>query len=186
MSDETIKLTADVVALAEYDGVTWILLIQRDDEPYTGCWALPGGHVDSGEDATDAARRELAEETNVTVSHSDLTPMGAYHAVGRDPRGRYVTIAYLTEFAGHLPQATAADDARQAEWIPIDRVFSRLLDPLPLAFDHGQIIQEALLGDYPKPPTTNGTNADSPVVNVNHGGSVGIQAGHIHDRRINL
>src|SRR5699024_3612765 len=69
MSDQTIKLTADVVALAEYDGVTWILLIQRDDEPYTGCWALPGGHVDTGEEADDAARRELAEETDVTVNH---------------------------------------------------------------------------------------------------------------------
>lgn len=186
MSDETIKLTADVVTLAEHDGVTWILLIQRNDEPYKGQWALPGGHVDTGEDAADAARRELAEETGVTVAHSDLTPTGAYHAVGRDPRGRYVTVTYLAEFEGQLPHATAADDARTAEWIPIDRVFSQLIEPLPLAFDHGQIIQDTLLGDYPKPPTTNGPHASSPVVNVNHNGSVGIQAGHIQDRRINL
>jgi 8-oxo-dGTP pyrophosphatase MutT (NUDIX family) len=41
-----------------------MLLVRRCD---TGDWELPGGHVDPGESAPDAAVRETAEESGVTV-----------------------------------------------------------------------------------------------------------------------
>ena len=41
-----------------------MLLIKRNDHPYIDTWALPGGFVDIDEDITDAAYRELKEETN--------------------------------------------------------------------------------------------------------------------------
>src|SRR5690606_4479362 len=46
MPDETIRLTADVVAIApDADGLEHVLLIRRRWAPYEGHWALPGGHV---------------------------------------------------------------------------------------------------------------------------------------------
>ena len=41
-----------------------LLLVRRCD---TGDWELPGGHVDPGESAFDAAGRETAEESAMTV-----------------------------------------------------------------------------------------------------------------------
>ncbi|MFI2318391.1 DNA hydrolase [Streptomyces sp. CB00072] len=126
--DETIRYTADVVLLA----AGYVLLIKRRWAPHAGSWALPGGHVDAGEASLQAAVRELKEETGITVPAKALRQVGAFDAPGRDPRGRYVTVAYtapLTE-----PTApTALDDAADARWWP--------LTALPdLAFDHAAIL----------------------------------------------
>ena len=43
------------------------LLIQRAKQPAIGLWSLPGGKVEWGEKLEDAARRELLEETALTV-----------------------------------------------------------------------------------------------------------------------
>lgn len=139
MSDETIHLTADVVAVAsDVDGLEHVLLIRRRWAPYDGHWALPGGHVDTGEAVRTAAARELAEETGLALAEDRLVDLGAWHAPGRDPRGRYVTVAYRADLP-HRATTTAADDATDAGWWPADA-----LDGLPLAFDHRQIITTAL------------------------------------------
>ncbi|MGW3427943.1 NUDIX domain-containing protein [Streptomyces melanosporofaciens] len=131
--DEIIKLTADVVAV---DPTGRVLLIQRADEPFTGYWALPGGHVDAGEDIPAAAIRELAEETGVRLTLDDLHELGTWGAPGRDPRGRYVTVAYRVT----VPTGTkvvAGTDARRAGWFPIDDL------PSTIAFDHAEILRAA-------------------------------------------
>ena len=46
-----------------------MLLVRRCD---TGDWELPGGHVDPGESASDAAVRETAEESGITVEITGL------------------------------------------------------------------------------------------------------------------
>jgi len=46
-----------------------LLLVRRCD---TGDWELPGGHVDPGESASDAAVRETAEESGITVDITGL------------------------------------------------------------------------------------------------------------------
>ena len=42
-----------------------VLLVQRGKRPYEGFWSLPGGEIQWGETAADAARRELKEETGL-------------------------------------------------------------------------------------------------------------------------
>jgi 8-oxo-dGTP diphosphatase len=129
---ETIRFTADVVAMTP-DGR--VLLIERGWDPYEGAWALPGGHVDEGETSRDAAARELAEETGVHVAVDDLVQIGAFDQPGRDPRGRYVTVAYLARVPADT-QAVAGDDARDARWWPADSL-------PPIAFDHADILAAA-------------------------------------------
>ncbi|WP_163549729.1 NUDIX domain-containing protein [Candidatus Frankia nodulisporulans] len=133
---ETVRLTADVVAFAPHRGVLHVLLIRRGFEPFAGRWALPGGHVDAGEQVETAARRELAEETGIAVDALRL--VGFYTAPGRDPRGRYVTGAYTTVLPD-MPAPVAADDATAARWLPVSDALAT-----GLAFDHAQIIRDAL------------------------------------------
>lgn len=136
VTHELAHLTADVVLFGtSAEGDPHVLLIKRRWDPFAGCWALPGGHVDTGEDTEDAARRELAEETGLTAG--SLTACGVYAEPGRDPRGRYVTFACTARLT-HLPRPTAADGAAEAAWIPLAD-----LPNLPLAFDHADIIRDA-------------------------------------------
>ncbi|MER5302240.1 NUDIX hydrolase [Streptomyces lasiicapitis] len=130
---ETIRLTADVVATTP-DG--YVLLIQRGDPPYKGEWALPGGWVDRGEKSDAAGARELAEESGVFVDPGDLVQIGAFDRPDRDPRGRFVTVAYRVGVPAGTRTA-AGDDADDARWWPVGEL-------PPLAFDHADIISAAL------------------------------------------
>ncbi|MFE4539626.1 NUDIX domain-containing protein [Streptomyces scopuliridis] len=130
---ETIRYTADVVTVTS-DGR--LLLIQRDWDPFEGDWALPGGHVDAGETSRAAAARELEEETGVRVAAEELRQIGVWDQPGRDPRGRYVTVAYLAVVPADT-KAAAGDDARTARWWRPDSL-------PPLAFDHADIVAATL------------------------------------------
>ncbi|MFB6840258.1 NUDIX domain-containing protein [Streptomyces sp. NPDC056361] len=129
---ESIRLTADVVVATE-DGR--VLLIERGWDPFKGRWALPGGHVDAGETSRQAAARELAEEAGVLVDPATLRQIGTWDAPDRDPRGRYVTVAYLAVVPADTT-AAAGDDATKADWWPYDSL-------PPLAFDHDAILDAA-------------------------------------------
>lgn len=59
------KPTANVFAERADDGR--LLLVRRARDPYKGCWDIPGGFVEDGEEAGDAAVRELLEETGLEV-----------------------------------------------------------------------------------------------------------------------
>lgn len=90
-----------------------VLLIKRDNEPFKGRWALPGGFVNENESLERAAGRELNEETG--LSGTRLEQLATFGDPGRDPRGHTVTIAYMT-FLVAPGKITAGDDARDAQW----------------------------------------------------------------------
>jgi len=141
---ESVRLTADVVLFAHLAGQRHVLLIRRSWQPYASYWALPGGHVDPGETTIAAARRELAEETGLTVPA--LVEVRVYSTPGRDPRGRYVSAVYTADLGtvGESAAApTAGDDAAEARWIPVAEVLTG--DRWPLAFDHRRIVTETHL-----------------------------------------
>ena len=111
-----------------------VLLIQRANDPYKDCWALPGGFVDMDEDLETAALRELQEETGVT--NVFVEQLYSFGAPGRDPRGRTISVAYFALVNLHKHPVQAASDAKKVEWFGIKK--------LPkLAFDHDEIMQVA-------------------------------------------
>jgi 8-oxo-dGTP diphosphatase len=112
-----------------------VLLIQRKKEPFQDMWALPGGFVEIDEDLPIAAARELEEETN--ISGVSLQQFRTYGKPGRDPRGRTISVVFWGRLAKKPDNARAGDDAGNLAWYPVRNL-------PPLAFDHLEIISEAL------------------------------------------
>ena len=57
-----------------------LLLVKRAIEPHFGKWSFPSGYVDRGEKVEVAARREVKEETTLTVKINKL--QGVYSGIG--------------------------------------------------------------------------------------------------------
>ena len=126
-------VTADCIVITK-EADAKVLLIQRGDDPYKGCWAFPGGFMNMDETTEQCAIRELEEETGMKVT--GLHQIGAYSKVDRDPRGRTVTVAYLVVIDKPLP-VIGQDDAAQAKWWPLSSIPQ-------LAFDHAEIMADAI------------------------------------------
>ena len=135
-------VTVDVVCCRYSDGRGQVALVRRAREPFAGAWALPGGFVNIGEDISDAARRELAEETGLKPIW--IEQFYCFGTPGRDPRGRTISVAYVAR-VDPTQTGRAADDAAQLRWFDME-------DLPTLAFDHDRIIKKArpALADWQK------------------------------------
>lgn len=128
-------LGTDILLFSKEQEETFVLLIERGNEPFKDFWAFPGGFVEEGESAEEAAVRELQEETNLRLNH--LEQLGAFTKPGRDPRGWIITIAFYAFVDRGQLTPQAGDDARTTQWFPLSN--------LPkLAFDHPEILNKAL------------------------------------------
>ena len=130
-------LTTDIILFSDYkDGEDLkVLFIKRKYEPFKNKWAFPGGFVEYNEELEEAAKRELEEETS--IKDVCLKQLGAFGRVGRDPRGRTVSVVYYANVNSSELFIKAQDDAKEAQWFSVNK--------LPeLAFDHAEIIAFAL------------------------------------------
>lgn len=127
-------VTADCVVMTR-ESEPKVLLIQRGNEPFKGCWAFPGGFMEMDETLEECAVRELKEETGIEVTEDDIMAFGTFSAVDRDPRGRTISKAYLVMVDKPI-EVKGQDDAAKAEWFNISE--------LPeLAFDHEEMFGHA-------------------------------------------
>lgn len=90
-----------------------VLLIRRGTAPRIGQWSLPGGRIEPGERAVDAALRELKEETGVEARIIGL--IDVVDGIFTDEGRHYVLIDYLAEWIGGVPHA--GDDAIDARFM---------------------------------------------------------------------
>ena len=99
-----------------------VLLVKRINEPDAGLWGFPGGHVDEGETALEAAVRELKEETGIVgralkyLTNVDLIEKNADGSI----RFHFLLAAVQCEYERGEP--TANDDVSASKWCPIGHV----------------------------------------------------------------
>lgn len=121
-------LTVDGVILV--DGK--IVLLKRNTKPFRGYWVLPGGRVEFGETVEEAVIREAKEETGLDTEIVKM--VGVYSNPKRDPRGHFVSIAYILKPLG----GEMKPDKREASSV---KYFGDL--PKKIGFDHRKIITDA-------------------------------------------
>ncbi len=97
-----------------------VLLVRRGRPPSQGDWSLPGGAQELGETAEAAARRELIEETALTVGPLRLA--GTVDSIHRDADGRVRYHYTILDFAARWQdgEPVAGGDVTAALWAPFD------------------------------------------------------------------
>lgn len=128
-------VTVDAAVFCLSGGKARLLLVERKKDPYKGQWAIPGGFIEMDEELEDAVTRELEEETG--LRGVPLEQLRAFGTVGRDPRGRQITVVFMGIIEGRVA-LRAGDDAAKAEWFDIARL------PTNMAFDHHRIARVAI------------------------------------------
>jgi 8-oxo-dGTP diphosphatase len=95
-----------------------VLLIRRGKAPRAGEWSLPGGRVEWGESAPQAALRELREETGVEAELLGLLDVvdGAFKGPDGALQAHYILIDYAARWTSGEP--AAGDDAAEARFWP--------------------------------------------------------------------
>lgn len=118
-----------------------VLLIQRGRPPRLGQWSLPGGGQMLGETVEQAARREVLEETGLTLARVEL--LTVVDLVERDAtdavRYHYTLVDFVAEAASG--KARAGDDAAAVGWFDAEGTASlglwhETLRIIGLARDH--------------------------------------------------
>jgi ADP-ribose pyrophosphatase YjhB (NUDIX family) len=96
-----------------------VLLVRRGQEPARELWSLPGGLVELGEDLEEALKREVEEETGLTVEILGVTAV--LDRIYRDRDGgipyHYVLIDFACGYARGEP--VPGSDSTAAEFVPL-------------------------------------------------------------------
>jgi 8-oxo-dGTP diphosphatase len=92
-----------------------VLIAERGGGPGKGSWSLPGGKIEPGETAVEAALREVREETGLEVALAGL--LDVHNAIRTDSDGavlhHYVICVYYGRWVSGEPlAATDISDAR--------------------------------------------------------------------------
>lgn len=126
-------VTTDALVFDLAGGRARVLLVRRKNDPYQDHWAVPGGFIEMDEELVDAAARELAEETGLTGV--PLEQLRTFGTVGRDPRGRQITVVFTGIVEKGAETVRGGDDAAEARWFDIDDL------PANMAFDHAEVVR---------------------------------------------
>jgi 8-oxo-dGTP diphosphatase len=114
-----------------------ILLIKRNTRPFVGYWALPGGRMDPNETIEETVVREVKEETGLEVIIVDKIGEYVEKGVKDDIEYEYYPSCFVVRPVG-------GEIKRQESEIKDIELFSLNALPIPLAFEHENMIEDYL------------------------------------------
>jgi len=130
MKQKKLSASVDIVLMTLRDDALHVALYPRTKEPFAKARGLPGGSVDTGEDASlDATARRILREMGL-LKGACIEQLGTFSGAKRDPRGWSVSAAYL---------ALLPEDRFEGEHlVPVDPA------PRKMPFDHAAILKAAV------------------------------------------
>ena len=131
----------ELVVLSVVDGGFAVLLGKREQDPFIGQWALPGGvvRIDLDSDLDSSAQRVAKERLGLNVPY--LRHQCVVGGATRDPRAPWAISIVYRAYARHnefMPAAGKRLDALR--WSPVEEAIAEQ----NLAFDHCNLIQLAV------------------------------------------
>lgn len=112
------KPTANLLAERADDGR--LLLVRRGRDPFQGCWDICGGFVDDGEEAIDAAVRELREETGLEARITGF--VGVFGDRYGTDRGDHTCNLFWRGVVDDPDVAAPASDVSEIGWFAADQL----------------------------------------------------------------
>lgn len=100
------------------------LIQKRQGSHGEGTWSLPGGHLEFGESFEDTARREVKEETDLSIKNVRFAAVT--NDVFADENKHYTTVWVLSEWESGELKNMEPNKCTEQRWI----TFEELPDPL--------------------------------------------------------
>lgn len=105
-----------------------VLMGKRGDKPGKPCpnvWDTPGGRIEDNETTEEALRREIQEETGLTITGMRL--VSAYHHHGEGIQGLPgLNLCFEVKYSGEI---SAEDDLKKLEWVAPTKISQLELTP---------------------------------------------------------
>lgn len=97
-----------------------ILIVQRaDHDSYPGIWEMPGGGLDYGESPQAGVKREVFEETGLTVSV--LYPLGVVSGFS-SKKNHIIRIAHLCKLENENQQVQLSTEHSHYKWVDLNEI----------------------------------------------------------------
>ncbi|HKU82473.1 MAG TPA: NUDIX hydrolase [Candidatus Nitrosocosmicus sp.] len=114
-----------------------VLVVERKRDPFKQMMVLPGGFINEGERAEDAAIREVKEETSLDIVLDNI--LGVYSDPSRDPRGHIMSTVFIGKISDNSDkkEPIAGDDAATTKWVDLVSI-----EEEQFGFDHKKILMD--------------------------------------------
>lgn len=125
----------------------YILVTKRGNgvPDYKGCWCLPCGYIDWGENGQESAAREVFEETGYKINPNDFS----FYGVESDPSSNLqnITLRYTCcdpyGYERAIPEGGEEDEVSEVKWLLPDEI-----DNFEWAFNHDKLLKDIILTLY--------------------------------------
>ena len=116
-----------------------VLLGKRRNAPGDGTWSFPGGHLEWNESFETCARREVMEETGLTIKRAHFFTIT--NDIFTNEQRHYITVFMLADIASGVPEVKEPDKCEVWKWfswkelprplfLPVENLLKQGLDPL--------------------------------------------------------
>lgn len=117
-------------------GITKVLLIKRNNEPFKGMWALVGGALYNNETLDQGIKREIKEKIGINIKNIEMFDI--FSKIDRSPLMRMIAVGYIGIVdSSKVEVVKKTVKTSDADWVSIDKIGK-------LAYDHNEIINKGI------------------------------------------